>query len=151
VITAVFNLSQTKVKWDALSYLSVAFLVLYAGYTVWYFRYRKKTENTSSTRPDFSAEWAERKRLLQRCAGKVEDSEAVWAWVNAVYDKLLAWKPQRAMEFKPDESHVTENRNARVISPLTVRLLTEGLEINNSRRNLKEYGERLAKILGEEN
>ena len=29
--------------------------------------------------PDFSNEWAERDRLIQRCAGSVEEHDAVWA------------------------------------------------------------------------
>jgi hypothetical protein len=88
---------------------------------------------------------------MQRCAGKVEEPEAVWAWVNSVYNKLLAWKPTKAMEFKPDESSVTKiPESAYKKLPAVVSALMEGYETNRSRQQLTMYGTRLAKILDEE-
>jgi hypothetical protein len=100
--------------------------------------------------PDFGNEWAERDRLLQRCAGAVEEPEAVWAWVQKVYEKILQWSPKRALEFRPDPSPVTKYPDNRLISPVTASLLMKGYEFNYSRQNLTMYGERLAMILDEE-
>lgn len=99
--------------------------------------------------PDFTEEWQERDRLLQRCAGEVEEPEAVWAWVQGVYGKLLSWSPKQALEFKPDPSAITEILSPPRIPPI-VASLVKGVKVNRSRQNLTLYGERLAKILDEE-
>jgi hypothetical protein len=99
--------------------------------------------------PDFSQEWAERQRLLQRYTGSVEVPDEVWAWANSVYNKLFAWKPKRAMEFRPDLPAATPVSNLRyVIAGISA--IVEGSDTNLSRQNLILYGNRLAKIFDEE-
>jgi hypothetical protein len=133
----------------------IAALVLIVAYVVYLVvsvaRSRKSPPAGHPTKiPDFTSEWAERKRLLQRCAGDVEEPEAVWAWVNAVYDKLMAWKPKRAMEFRPDPPSVTGGYRSGPLLPAVVHELMRDIKVNNSRRSLQEYGDRLAKIIEEE-
>ena len=100
--------------------------------------------------PDFTVDWAERDRLLQRCAGSVEEPEAVWAWITAVYNKLFAWSPLKAMEFRPDPSAQTEPPLFMASVAMTMKHLEQGAKYNKSRQNLTMYGERLARIVSEE-
>ena len=96
--------------------------------------------------PDFTEEWKERDRLMQRCAGDVEESDAIWAWINSVHDKLATVSRSKAMEFKPDQSAVTQGpKMMRQVDDM-VRYLNRGIKENQSRKNLIEYGQRLAKI-----
>ena len=97
--------------------------------------------------PDFSGDWAKRDRLLERCAGAVEEPEAVSAWINGVYNKLLTWKPKRALEFKPDPPSSTMRISDLGASAAASLLKDFKTEINHSRRSLTEYGQRLADIL----
>jgi hypothetical protein len=96
--------------------------------------------------PDFRTEWAERDRLMQRCAGDVEEPEAVHKWINSVFDKLATVSRVKAMEFKPDQSAVTQASDFMDQVNRAAALINKGTKVNHSRKTLREYGDRLAKI-----
>ncbi|HVA53063.1 MAG TPA: hypothetical protein VNF05_06060 [Acidimicrobiales bacterium] len=95
--------------------------------------------------PDFTEEWAESERLLQRCAGSFEAPEEVWAWVNSVYNKLFAWKPTKALEFRPDEPSTKSTLFVPYLAQALERLGASE-ETNRSLQSLTMYRTRLAKI-----
>lgn len=98
--------------------------------------------------PDFTEQWAERQRIFDSCSNKSEDPIAVNKWVQDVYEKLFTWSPAKALKFRPDSVPVSGPKflERPLLSP-AVSSLIGGMTIDESKRRLKEYGERLAAIL----
>ena len=69
-------------------------------------------------------------------------------WVNDVYNKLRAWSPLKAMEFRPDPSPITK-QPANVKQDKFLAIMMKDFETNHSRQNLNLYGKKLAEILDE--
>ncbi len=104
--------------------------------------------------PDFSPEWRERQRLLDTYTGSPEDLAAIDDWIQAIYDKLLAWEPPKALAFRPDnvpltpEAEMAAERLARsgLRGSQILKDFSAQHEQDPGLKKLKVYGERLAAI-----
>jgi hypothetical protein len=53
------------------------------------------------TKPDFTAEFEDERRLHNEYVRDDDHNAQIEAWIAAVHDKLFAWSPKAAREFRP--------------------------------------------------